>query len=316
MEKIVVMGASSFTGLNILEHLVREMLYEITAIIRPCSMKKKAIETLSSKIVIVECELEEYVSLYRKIPDCDKLIVLTWAGTRKDERNSQDIHKICRELLDQSIYNILKYTSCNCVISTGSVAEYGVIQKKTEESICHPISEYGINKLAYFNYMMKVCKEFDVRFIHLRILSICGEQDYDYKMFNSVIKNLYENKKVIMESSCTQSWDFVYIEDFVCLILNILKNFNRLENGCYNVSSNDRKTLREYLERIEVIMKKQDMIEFGTGDLAAKKGSFDAAGFDSQKIRQALNWENKVPFDEIVRRMITYLEKHDKNTEI
>lgn len=132
MQKIVIMGATSFIGISILEYLVHEMIYDIIAIIRPDSMRKKLIEMLSPNILIVECELKDYVSLYSKIPDCDKLIVLTWAGTKKSERNLHGIHKVCRKILQQSISNILKHTNCNCVISTGSVAEYGAIENKDE----------------------------------------------------------------------------------------------------------------------------------------------------------------------------------------
>lgn len=310
MEKIVVMGATSFIGLNILKCLACEKKHEIVAIIRPNSAKKHEIEMLSLQIEIVECDLEDYIELYKKIPICHKIIVLTWAGTQKSERDTKEIHKNCREILQSCIYNILKYTNCNCVISIGSVAEYGAIKNKTEDTICHPISEYGINKLAFFHHVSKMCKEFQVCFIHLRIFSICGEHDYDYKMFNSVIRNLLENKKVIMESSCMQNWDFLYIGDLISLILSILEDCNKLKSGCYNVSSKDGKTLREYLEHIEAIIGKENMIEFGTHDLAEERVLFDATGFDSHKIRQLTGWRNKVMFDEVVKRTIDYFDKN------
>lgn len=258
MKNIIITGATSFIGINILKEL-KDNEYNIYAIIRPNSINKDKLNEFSN-LKIIELDQREIENLKLYLKKVDICIHLAWEGTRVPERYDEKIQ-------EQNYINSVKTfeaviaLGCDIFLGTGSQAEYGFVNDIiTEETETNPNTEYGKFKLKTCLELEKKALENNVRFIWGRIFSVYGEGDYENTLIMSTLRNMKKNKDVNMTEG-KQYWNYIYIKDLSKIIISLI--FNKKAKGIFNLASDDTRPLKEYILDMKNVLNSKSKINFG-----------------------------------------------------
>ncbi len=259
--KFVITGATSFIGLELI-HLLLLQGHSVVAVCRGESQKLSAIP---SGVTIVIADMSEYGDLQHFIERADIFINLAWGGTGHDDRNTVDIQKNNIIYTTAAIFAAVKM-DCKLFVEAGSQAEYGstlIPQREADE--CQPFSEYGKAKLKVKNVGFELSEQLGLKYIHLRIFSMFGENDHPWTLVMSAIRKMVHNEPIDL-SSCTQNWNFVYAKDAVRMIMNLCVNAvnsSSFKHEVYNIASNDTRPLKDFVEEMKLLSKSESILHYG-----------------------------------------------------
>lgn len=260
--KFVITGATSFIGLELTEYLLANG-HSVIAVCRPNS---KGLSSIPNGVEIVSSEMSDYGNLHIEISTADVFINLAWGGTGHDGRNVVDVqnenitHTIAAMFVADKI-------GCKLFVEAGSQAEYGsTIEPQSEDSVCNPFSEYGKAKLMVKEELFKISEQLGIKYIHLRIFSIFGENDHPWTLVMSAIDKMLKNEQVDL-SPCTQNWNFVYVKDSVKIITKLCDyaiRTNGFTHEVYNIASRDSRILKDFVEEMKAITKSKSVLNYGS----------------------------------------------------
>lgn len=258
MKNIIITGATSFIGINILKEL-KNNEYNIYAIIRPNSINKDKLNEFSN-LKIIELDQREIENLKLYLKKVDICIHLAWEGTRVPERYDEKIQEQ-NYINSVKTFEAVTALGCDVFLGTGSQAEYGFVNDIiTEETETNPNTEYGKFKLKTCLELEKKALENNIRFIWGRIFSVYGEGDYENTLIMSTLRNMKKNKDVNMTEG-KQYWNYIYIKDLSKIIINLI--FNKEAKGIFNLASNDTRPLKEYILDMKKALNSKSKINFG-----------------------------------------------------
>ena len=144
---------------------------------------------------------------------------------------------------------------------SGSQAEYGICNEwMKEEQECHPVSEYGKDKVLVYQQATKAAKELGVDYIHTRIFSVYGPGDHPWSLIETCIRTFLANGHMEM-GPCTQQWNFLYVQEAAQILVKLL--LGKVPAGVYNVAGEDTRPLKEYIEELFMICGEKGSYEFG-----------------------------------------------------
>lgn len=297
-KRVVITGATSFIGMAVTKKLISDGL-EVIAVVREDSDKIAMLQRID-KLNIVICDLNNIADLKNKIDKADIFIHFAWSGIGSKGRQDKDIQ-------DKNIENTMialktaKYIGCDKFIFAGSQSEYGMVDGCMSEEIeCNPVSEYAKAKLTVCNRASELSKEIGIQYIHLRIFSVYGAQDHPWSLISSCI-DTFENGGELQLSECTQKWNYLYIDDLAEVYSRIV-NYTSKHNEIFNVASDDIRVLREYIEEIYKISAKKGTYVFGERKSNAEGNTSLIPNME--KLKKAINWNEKVSFEEGIRKII------------
>ena len=259
----VITGSTSFLGRKLIQRLLAggNTVYAI------CRNQAKALHLLGedSHLVIVESELSAYGRLAEKIGDADVFIHLAWDGTGHSGRNMADVQRqnvmYAHEALQQAIF-----MGCKLFVETGSQAEYGIHQALiTEETPCKPFSEYGKAKLEVCRDGFDMAEKGRIKYLHLRIFSLYGEDDHPWTLVMSCIQKMLRNEPIDL-SDCTQNWNFLYVDDAARQIEGLMDNAIadlRYRHEIYHIASKDTRMLKDFVLAMKDVCQSSSPLNFG-----------------------------------------------------
>ena len=260
--KFIITGATSFIGLELIDYLLANN-HSVVAVCRPNS---KGVSCVPYGVEIVTAEMADYGNLHKEISTADVFINLAWGGTGHDGRNVVDVqnenitHTIAAMFVADKI-------GCKLFVEAGSQAEYGsTIEPQSEDSVCNPFSEYGKAKLKVKEELFKISEQLGIKYIHLRIFSIFGENDHPWTLVMSAIDKMLKNEQVDL-SPCTQNWNFVYVKDAVKIITKLCDyaiRTNGFTHEVYNIASRDSRILKDFVEEMKAITKSKSVLNYGS----------------------------------------------------
>lgn len=260
MKTILITGATSFIGQNLINILIDE--YKIIAVIRANS-KKINMLPFHKNLSIIQLNMNEYDKL-PQILNIKNLYVfahLSWGGTRGADRNNEQLQN---ENYRNSIaaLHAAEQLGVKIFMSAGSQAEYGQHKSViTEETQPNPITAYGKNKLKFYEYSMKFCKEQNIKFLEPRFFSLYGVGDYEGTLIMSMLDKMLKNEPCDL-TDCTQKWNFLNIKDAVNAMKILLENKD-VKPGAYNFASNDTRELKSFLLEMKAITQSNSKLNFG-----------------------------------------------------
>lgn len=302
--RIVMTGATSFIGLALTEELSGHG-FEIYALVRPESQTRKALLELSG-VTVIDGGLDELNRLPEKIgKKADVFVHLGWDGSGSANRTRMDLQRTNLEYSRMAM-EAAKAMSCRRFVFTGSQAEYGRhTDVMSEESECHPITEYGRVKLEVGEMGEKLCREWGMDFVHARIFSVFGPGDHPWTLTASCMRTFCEGGHLDL-SECSQLWNFLYIEDAAkALTALILCDKMLAEYGSiYNIAGNceDTKPLRWFVEKMYELSPKKGDSTYGTRTSNAE-GPVNLIP-DISKIIRVTGWQPEISFEEGVKKMM------------
>ena len=257
----VITGATSFLGLE----LVGYLLSAGQSVIAVCRPDSKGLASIPEGAKIVLSEMHNYGNLHNLIVEADIFINLAWGGTGHDGRNLSDIQQDNVSFAKTAMLSAIKM-GCRLFLEAGSQAEYGsTIEPQSEDSVCNPFSEYGKAKLMVKEELFKISEQLGIKYIHLRIFSIFGENDHPWTLVMSAIDKMLKNEQVDL-SPCTQNWNFLYVKDAVKIITKLCDyaiRTNVFTHEVYNIASRDSRILKDFVEEMKAITKSKSVLNYG-----------------------------------------------------
>ncbi len=303
--KYIITGATSFIGLELMDYLLA-LHHQVVAV---CRSDSKGLTKIPSGVEVVLAEMSEYGNLHREIDHADVLVNLAWGGTGHDGRNVQDVQR------GNVIYTIAAMFAadkmgCKVFVEAGSQAEYGtVLEKITEETPCHPFSEYGKAKLVVKERLFELSEQLGIKYIHLRIFSLFGENDHPWTLVMSSVEKMLRNEPIAL-SPCTQNWNFLYVKDAVRQIAGLCDYAMRIENfhhEVYNIASDDTRMLKRFVEEMYSLTGSTSVLNYG----AVKPANIVSLNPDMAKTEQATGFISAHTFKDVINNII---QKYKKQT--
>ena len=297
-----VTGASSFIGIELCRYLT-ENGHEVIAMSRNANAQLDEIAN-GGRLKVFDATMQNLTERVKDVT-ADVFIHLAWAGTKQEERNNPAVQ-------NENVKFSLEYVKlaqrmgCKLYVDAGSQAEYGIVQGTiTEETPCHPFSAYGKAKLRMYHESCKLTEQMGMKYIHLRILSVYGEQDHPNTLVISSMRKLQANEPIEMRSG-GQKWNYVYVKDAARQIAELsffaLSNDN-FRHEVYNIASNDTRQLQDFVTVMKVICQSSSMLNFGGYD-PEKDVNLTP---DRSKTEGIIKPLTEYRFEEIIRKMTSDL---------
>lgn len=234
--------------------------------------------------------------------NADVFIHLAWAGTTHEERNNPAVHEENVRLSLECV-KVAKRMGCKLYVDAGSQAEYGFVPGTlTEDTPCNPISAYGKGKLKMYEESCVQTKELGLKYIHLRILSVYGENDHPNTLIISSLKKLKNNEPIELRSG-GQKWNYVYVKDATRQIAELsihALNDEGFRQEVYNIASDDTRKLQDFIIAMKEITGSSSELSFG-GYNAEKDVNLNP---DTKKTSAIVNPLTNITFEEVIKYMV------------
>lgn len=294
-KKILITGGTGFLGYNILKKLINFNLdlYSL-------STKKPKKEKKIKGVKYIICDLRNKNNLYKKI-NFDFRYVINLGGYvdhKKKIKTLQSHFHGCKNLVD-----FFKNKNLLNFIQIGSSLEYGLSKTPNkEDSYCAPRGNYGLSKLKASEYITKVAKINNLPFTILRLYQIYGPYQSINRLVPITVDACLKDKNFPC-SKGDQNRDFLYVEDFVDLIIKILKT--KASNEIYNVGSGKPIKIKNVIKIIK------SGIGLGTpefGRIKMRKDEIMNSYPCIDKVKNKFNWAPKTSFARGIKKTIKFYE--------
>jgi len=260
--KFFITGASSFIGVELCRYL-SDNGHEVIA------MSRRANEHLEE--IAKDGHLEVFSADMHTLPElvkdvkADVFVHLAWAGALLGQRDNQELQEGNISFSLECV-KLSKRMGCQLYVDAGSQAEYGIIPGViTEETPCNPVSAYGKAKLQMYRDTSDMTQRMGLKYIHLRILSVYGENDHPNTLIISSLKKLKNGEPIEMRSG-GQKWNYVYVKDAARQIAELsihAVNDEAFHQEVYNIASNDTRKLQDFIIAMKEIMGSESELSFG-----------------------------------------------------
>jgi len=261
--KILVTGGAGFIGRYLAEHLLKNneiTIYDDLS----SSTREKILPLINKGVKFVKGDILDFKLLSESSKNFDIIIHLA----AKSDVSESVIHpEITTSVNLNGTINVLKCCAQNKIkkiIFASSAAVYGNCKDLpiTEESKTEPLSPYGASKLSAENEIKRYASEFGFDAIILRMFNVygVGQNDLYSGVISVFLKNIAQNKPLVIYGDGEQTRDFVSIYDIVqafdhVILSNGVKTFN-IASG-KSVSINKLAEILLADEKFKVIYKEQ-----------------------------------------------------------
>lgn len=299
----VVTGATSFLGVRLVGFLQAQG-HRVVAVCRNRE-KARALFGTHDNIRCVIAELPLYANLYQQVEQADVFIHLAWGGTDHQGRNDAATQQANVQYSEAAMRAACRM-GCQLFVASGSQAEYGLQREMVDEaSPCQPFSEYGKAKLAACERGFALAEELGMKYLHLRIFSLYGEDDHAWTLIMSSLARMVKNEPVDL-SPCTQTWNFLYIVDAVEQIARLCDYALRKSDyvhEIFNIASDDTRPLRAFVEQMRQLAESESKLNYGAVQPALLVSLMPSIG----KLQKAIGFVSPTTFGEAIPRIIKKL---------
>lgn len=293
--KVFVTGATGGIGSFVVQELLRQK-FQVACLVRD---KNKL---SSPDVVAIEGDLENIANIETAFANFkpDTIVHLGWIGVdQKEKGNATQIYNLQAAV---DLLQLAKKYSVRNFIGMGSEAEYGVHNKKIDETVATlPLTKYAIAKLATGLLCEKICKDSGINFVWLRLFSSYGPGDRPGSLMSLLIKTLLKNEPMNL-SECIQVWDYVHARDIGRLIAMIAPDVK--ESGFYNLGGGSAQVLKNVVLKIVALINPQAELHFGAIPYGLNQNMHLEA--DISKLKRVYGWEPAVSLDEGLQETVVW----------
>ena len=243
MMKVLITGASGFTGSHLVKHLQQNPEVRIYSVNRNRAQDDNYI-----------CELTNYESVDNLIQETQPDQIYHLAGSFS---NNYSVDYANNVLATKNILDSLLKHQVSCrVLLIGSAAEYGLVKEKDnpvkEDQPLNPVSVYGLTKAYQTHLMNFYCQVHDLDIVMARTFNLLGKNMSDRLFIGRVFQQIeqYKNgdiKKIIL-GDLQSKRDYIDVHEAVKYYKIIM---NKGGKGIvYNVGSGKSVVLSKLIEQI------------------------------------------------------------------
>jgi len=186
-------------------------------------------------------------------------------------------------------------------ISTDEV--YGSLKTDTaqENTRFNPSSPYAATKASAELLVNSYNVTFGCDSIITRCTNNYGPRQYPEKLIPKIILLANQNKKIPIYGNGKNIRDWIFVEDHCEAVLQVMLNGKSGES--YNISAkNEIDNLTVTKKILEIMNKSEDLIEF----VEDRPGHDVRYSLNSEKIRNELNWKEKIPFEQGIKNTVEW----------
>lgn len=162
------------------------------------------------------------------------------------------------------IYEVTKeLENLKLVMQFGSGEEYGNIQSPfNEKQKEEPVSPYAIAKLITTNTALMLNKNYNYPICIIRPSNLFGKYQSKDKFIPYILEKLKNNQEILTTFG-EQKRDFIYIDDFIYIIKELLEKNNLVKGEVINVGSGISISLKEIILYLKEKLNSSSEIKFG-----------------------------------------------------
>jgi nucleoside-diphosphate-sugar epimerase len=291
--RAIVTGSSGFIGSGLISQLLDQGI-EVGVLARSSSKVNGNVnECFIYEYSLLECEA--FVSNWKP----DIFFHLAWKGTDSSSRNDTENNKYNYRITIDSV-ELAVSSGCNQWIGAGSQAEYGFLNDEVDEDHpTSPVSEYGITKKRLYDETKGLCEKYHLLHTWARIFSVYGPRDHSSSFISYLIDSMLVNDNIKV-SSCTQKWDYLYVDDAVRALCSLVG-----DPGVFNIASGEVVALEEVVKILSDIIEYKAEIKWGfhtDGPLNYLHGNIN-------KIKQKTGWRPTLSLKEGLNKTVKYYQE-------
>jgi len=282
--KVFVTGGAGFLGATLVSSLLKKN-YQIIIFDNFSNSSEEKISPLLTKgAKLVKGDITDSKSIENAIDDSDIVIHLAASINVEDSiLNPEKTHNVN---VDGTI-NVFRACVANNVrkiIVASSAAVYGESKNLpvSENSSTNPISPYGKSKLNMEKYIQKFSQDNNLDCIILRFFNIYGKGQSDAYagVITKFMKNISENKPLVIFGDGSYTRDFIHIDDALEAIYKAIQKIEGKRGDCYNIATGRAVSIKELAGLTLSISGKKLEIKFEPpkkGDIPHSQANIDLA---------------------------------------
>lgn len=292
----VVNGSLGTVG----QALTRVLLAKSITVYAVCCPGDCRISELPEGTRTIELDMREIDRLPEMIGcDVDAFFQLAWMGSigpGRDNALMQTENIRCAVLASQAAAAM----HAMVFVGVGSQAEHGRVSGLvTRETICHPMTGYGIAKLCAGQMTRLACKRLGLRHVWARILSAYGPGDGPLSVMPTIINKLLSGEIPALTAG-EQLWDFCYADDVGEALIAMAEQGR--DGAVYPVGSGCVRPLKEYFEVARDAI--DPSLPLGIGQLPYPSNQIMHLQADISELTADTGWIPRVSFEEGIQKTI------------
>jgi nucleoside-diphosphate-sugar epimerase len=222
--KYLVTGGAGFIGSHVVDELLRRG-HEVKVLDNFSTGRRRNVSSFISQIDLVEGDVRSYERAHTAVRGTD--VVIHLAALPSVPRSVQD-PLTTNEVNVTGTLNVLlaaRDSGVRRVVMASSSSVYGAndFLPKHEELIPHPISPYGVSKLAAEQYAMAFGAVYDLETVALRYFNVFGPRQDPNSQYSGVValflRLASEGGQPVVCGDGTQTRDFTYVSNVVAATL-------------------------------------------------------------------------------------------------
>ena len=312
--RVLITGITGFVGSHLVDYIIENHPeVEVFGMVRWRSRMENILHILD-KIVLVEADLKDIVSLKKCLVDIkpDRIFHLAAQSfvptSWKLPAETFAINAIGQINLFEAILS-LKFSPKIQV--TGSSEEYGHVNSDEipmkETNPLRPLSPYAVSKVAQDLLGWQYFKSYGLKTVRTRGFNHTGPRRGDVFICSNFAKQIAEIEKdkrepILHVGNLEAKRDFTDVRDIVRAYWICLERGE--EGEVYNIGTGKACSMKEVLDILLSLSKVKVKIE--VDPIRLRPSDVPVLLSDSSKFRKLTGWEPKIPFRQSLEDLINY----------
>lgn len=276
--RILVTGANGYLGQGVVKSLLDKGIYVVATDFKTTNVDERAEKK--------DCDLFSVKDPFSYFEKPDILLHMAWRDgfVHYSENHIADLPKhyhFLKQIIDSGIKKISVM---------GTMHEIGFYEGSiNENTVCHPLSLYGIAKDALRNCVMMMTSEKNKKWQWLRGYYIVGHSEFGCSIFSKITAAEKEGKKEFPFTMGQNQFDFLDYDVFCNQVATTVCQ-DKI-NGIINICSGKPEKLADRVERF--IRENGFHIKLKYGAFPDRPYDSKAVWGDNNKIKQIMNYDNQ-----------------------
>lgn len=246
MQNVVVTGGAGFVGSYLTEALVMKG-YKVIVVDNFSDAPRRNLRHIRSDYQLIEADVRDD-QLYRKLRKVD--IIFHLAANANVPRSVQEpLFDASTNILGTiNMLNVARDCGAEFILAS-SAAVYGepTTVPMSEEHRLHPVSPYGMSKLAAEHYVQLYRELYGVRNKIIRLFNVYGPRQRRFVVYDFTRKILSSEHEVVVLGSGRQVRSQIYASDAAHAFITVAE---RGEEQIYNVGSTNVLNVTELMQKM------------------------------------------------------------------
>ena len=198
------------------------------------------------------------------------------------------------------------FAACRLVYASSS-SVYGDAEAfpTRENSLCRPVSPYGVSKLAAENLCWLYYKNFNVDTVSLRFFTVYGPRQRPDMAFHRFIRAMLEEREITILGDGGQSRDFTFVSDIVDGVLAASYE-PRTRGGIFNLGGGNQVNINQVIS----IMEDRLALKAKIAHKLETKGDVRATAADISRAEEKFGFKPRVKLEDGLQAEMDWLQQN------